>query len=412
MKTNANRATFLASLGAGLEYYDFIIYGLMAVYLGPLFFGAEESWISLLKIFGVFAVGYLTRPLGGLFFGMMGDTFGRKSTFVSVMLLMAVSTIAIGLLPTYKDVGALSAVLLIILRMVQGLSFGAELPGAITVVCEYAEVKDRGCRSGFVVSSVSVGSMLASFVLYLLTSTMNQEAILAWGWRIPFILGGSLAIVNYFIRLYLDETPEYLKDSAGKPPMKMQEPLLILLKLYLPQIFTGIGMTLLLSSLVIFVLYLPTYLSLYYHYLSSDVYLAMTGGLFWVALILPVAGLLADRCDKALLFRRSSLLISAAIYPLFWMLESGTLFALMAFMVIVQTGIALLTVCYFPLLAALFPTIARYTGIAASYNISYSLMAASPLMLTALIHLTGYKEVACLFLILCGLISAFSIKNK
>ncbi len=418
MTKPAIRATFLASLGAGLEYYDFIIYGMMAGHLSQLFFASDEPWIGLLKAFAVFAVGYLIRPFGGIFFGMLGDTFGRKKTFLSVMLLMALSTFSIGLLPTYAQIGPAASCLLVLLRILQGLSFGAELPGAITVVCEYAEKSKHGSYSGFVISSVSLGSMLASFILYLLTQNLAQAQILSWGWRIPFLLGGLLAVVNYFIRRYLQETPEFSRLQENKRqassqqssslPASIKEPLLCLLRSYQREVLLGIGMTGCVAALVIFALYLPTYLGSYYSYPASDIYLAMTWGLLWSALVLPVSGWLADWVGKARVFVGACLAFILCAFPLFKLLPGGGRMPLIAFMLIYQTVIALLTVCYFPLLAALFPTKVRYTGIAACYNITYAMMGAAPILITALIQYTNAPGSGIWFLIVCALISAGS----
>lgn len=403
MAISAKRATFLAGLGAGLEYYDFIIYGMMAGTLSTLFFSGDEAWIATIKAFGIFSVGYLARPFGGIFFGAVGDVLGRKRVFVTVMLLMALSTIAIGLLPTYEQVGASAAVLLVVLRVFQGISFGAELPGAITVVCEYAEKKSHGAYSGFVVSFVSLGSALASLVLYLVTNNFSHEALLAWAWRIPFILGGLLAIAIYFIRKHLGETPEFLKNQRAP-----NNPVKLLGKEWLREVILGIGLTLFQASLVIFVIFLPTYLKDYYHYAISDVYLAITCGLIWSAVALPLSGWVADRIGKMRLYAGVSLAFILLGLSLFSMLKGGGLYTLIGFMVIYQTIISLLSVCYFPILVESFPTAVRYTGIAACYNISYSIMGTMPAFVTSLIRYSGEQDSAIWFLIACAFISGVS----
>lgn len=386
MTTSARKAAWLSSLGAGLEYFDFIIYGMMAEYLSALFFVEDEAWLGLIKTFAIFAVGYLARPLGGIFFGMIGDTFGRKKTFLSVMLLMAAATFGIGLLPTYAQIGTLAPCLLVVFRLLQGISFGAELPGAMTVVCEYAERQNQGACTSIVIASTSVGAMLASLVLYLLSGAISREQILSWGWRIPFLLGGVLAVANYYIRNHLQETPEF--SSLQKNALRysaIKDPLIDLFHSYRWQLFQGIGMTLFLSSLVIVALYLPTYLTTHFGFSSPDVYLALFLSMFWSAIILPVCGRLADSIDKRVLFASTALVFVAGVFPLFALLKFQIFSALLIFMILYQTVIACVSSCYYPILASLFPTRMRYTGIAACYNISYSFMATLPLLLTTLI---------------------------
>lgn len=390
MKINARKATWLSSLGAGLEYFDFIIYGMMAEYLSVLFFVDDEAWLKLIKTFAIFAVGYLARPLGGIFFGMIGDTFGRKKTFLSVMLLMATATFGIGLLPTYTQIGALAPCLLLVFRMLQGISFGAELPGAITVVCEYAERQNQGACTSIVLASTTVGAILASSVLYLLSAMISREQILSWGWRIPFLLGGILAVANYYIRNHLQETPEFSSLQKSNPKYgAIKDPLIGLFRFYRWQLLQGIGMTLFISSLVITALYLPTYLTTHFDFNASDVYLAIFLSMVWVAVILPIFGCLADSIDKRVLFTSTALAFVAGAFPLFALLKYQNFSALLIFMFLYQTVIACASSCYYSILASLFPTRMRYTAIAACYNTSYSLTATLPLLLTTWINYTA-----------------------
>ncbi len=193
------RTTLLASIGAGLEYYDFIIYGLLASYLSTLFFPPHDGAAALIGTFAIFATGYLFRPIGGILFGMISDRYGRKKAFVSVMLLMALATCTIGLLPTYHQIGISAAYLLLLLRILQGLAFGAEIPGAITFVSEHANPYYRGTHCGFLVSSVGMGAVLASALNYFISRHFSSAMVLAWGWRIPFLIGSVLAIAGSWL---------------------------------------------------------------------------------------------------------------------------------------------------------------------------------------------------------------------
>lgn len=408
MKNKTAKAAWLTSLGAGLEYYDFIIYGLMAAYLGPLFFPGEDAAASLLKTFGIFALGYLVRPIGGVFFGSLGDLYGRKSTFLAVMLVMALSTFAIGLLPNYSQAGIWSPLLLILFRILQGISFGAELPGAITVICEYAQKSQQSSYTGYVVSSMSLGSILASAVLFLLSLILPQQQILDWGWRIPFLFGGLLALASYFIRKHLGETPEFTRSSHHLLPTNFQDPLKNLAKFYKKELILGIGLTWLHACLVIFYLYLPTYLSQNFDYFQTDIYFASMCGMIMSALSLPFAGVLSDKIGKTSMLMRVSTGFLFLCFGLFQMLHYSHISVLVFFMMLYQVVISFLVVSYLPLLSGLFPTRVRYTGIALCYNLTYSVMGCSPILVTFLIDYFNISSVAVLFLLANSCITAIS----
>lgn len=412
MAANERKATFLSSIGAGLEYYDFIIYGMMADKLSLLFFPADTAWLGLSKIFAIFAIGYFARPLGGIFFGLVGDTYGRKSSFVLVMSLMATATLGIGLLPTYEQIGFLAPCFLSLFRFLQGISVGAELPGAITVVCEHAEAPKHGVYSGIVIAGTGVGSILAFSLLYLLTIRLTPEQILTGYWRLPFLLGGVLAVVNYYIRQHLHETPEFIRmKSTSISSSSLKEPFVVLVRDFPLKLIQGVGMTLFTSSLVIGGLYLPTYLDHYYGYNSGDIYLATIGGLLWSVGALPFCGQLADRFDKKTMLTFTALGFSVCAFPLFSLLDLQSFVGLLAFMMLYQSVLAMATTCYFPLVSSLFPTAVRFTGIAFCYNFAYSAMATLPLVIMAMIR---YNEIPGTFicvLIMFALLSGASVKS-
>lgn len=400
MQDKAKKMAWLASLGAGLEYYDFIIYGMMATYLSPLFFPVDDKALGLLKVFGIFAVGYGVRPLGGVFFGAMGDIYGRKYAFLAVMALMAFSTFAIGLLPTYAMAGGISSFLLVFLRILQGLSFGAELPGAITVVCEYTAQQKQGKHTGYVISSVSIGAMLASFVLYLLSHYCSLQDIQEGLWRLPFLLGGSLALANFFIRKFLEETPAFarLQQSEEEKSKALVQPVKVLIREYWKRVLIGIGITWSGASLVMFSLYFPTYLSQYFSYNPEEVYYAITWGMVASAITIPWIGLLSDRVGKHVFILGTCLGFMTLSYSLFQMINHPGQGILVVFMILYQTVISCLTVCFWPLLAELFPTKVRYTGLAVCYNVTYSIMGCLPLVMTWFIQTLHTPQCGLVFL--------------
>lgn len=378
--------TFLASLGAGLEYYDFVIYALMTPFLAKLFFPKGDAFVALLTTLGIFAMGYALRPLGGVLAGVLADRFGRKSTFLVVMLVMASATFTMGLLPTYAAWGGVSALCLVLLRALQGMSFGAELPGAITVVSEYAQPQKRGVHCGFVVSSASFGSVLATCVLYFLNSRFSEALILEWAWRIPFLLGGLLAVVSYVLRASMDETPEFLHNKPLLKHTSFWGPLKTLFRNYMRTTFFACGLSLLPASLIITNIFYPTLLKGSYAYSQSDLYLATTYSLIWSALTTPFCGMLADIWGKERLFLTAAAAFIPTVLGAFMLLNLGTFSSLLTFMILNQIAISLLMSSYFALLADRFPVDVRYTGMAFCYNTVYVLASLLPMAYSSLMQ--------------------------
>ena len=207
------RTTLIASLGAGLEYYDFVVYALLAPFLRTAFFSQGDSHLSTLEALSLFAVGYIARPVGGVLFGSRGDRHGRKTTFLFTSGLMALTTLAIGFLPTYARIGAAAPVLLVTLRCLQGLSLGGELPSAITFVFEHTDSARHGQSCSAVVASITFGSLLATVLLQCLTAWLDAEAMAQWGWRVAFWSGGSLAIAILFVRYTVQESPLFVAQT-------------------------------------------------------------------------------------------------------------------------------------------------------------------------------------------------------
>ncbi len=374
MKKQPNSRIFLTlvSLGASLEYYDFVVYAMLSPYLNRAFFPDSQSEIPYLHTLGLFSVGYIARPFGGILFGSLGDRFGRRVTFVSVMLLMTLSTLLIGLLPTYSQIGAISGLLLILLRFFQGLSFGGELPGAITVVSEQTSPNKYGFHCGIIMSSVAFGSILASLVLQLLSRILTEEEILRWGWRCPFLFGGVLAIVSFAIRVSMQET------RSARKPGEHRIPIISLFKFHPLEVLLGSAIVLFPSALIVFMLYIPEYFSKYFNYALPDIYFSNTFSLLWAACCLPVFGLLSDRIGPTRILMATSFLFCLFIFPMFELVSEQSVACLALFLILIQTFIAALVTSYLPLLVTLFPESVRFTGIAFCYNIAYVLAGLTP----------------------------------
>ena len=209
-----------------------------------------------MKLLAFFALGYLARPLGGIIFGNQGDRIGRKPIFLFSILLMAFSTLIIGLLPAYHSIGISATIGLIFLRILQGMAFGAEIPGTVTFLVEHTQHYHRGRHIGFALSSISLGASLGSGIIFILSQNLSAVQMVNYGWRIPFLLGGSLALVGFFIRRKLQETPLFLayQNNNLKTNHKTnhQQPIVYLLQHYPRLIFLGISISLLSACFIVF----------------------------------------------------------------------------------------------------------------------------------------------------------------
>jgi len=213
-----------SSLGTLIEWYDFYIFGSLAVIISTKFFPADNPTAAFLSTLATFAAGFVVRPFGALFFGRLGDMIGRKYTFMVTLLIMGLSTVAIGLIPEYKTIGFMAPVLVLILRLLQGLALGGEYGGAATYVAEHAEPHRRGERTSWIQTTASFGLFISLAVILLTRKSMSDEAFMDWGWRLPFLISIFMVIVSYFIRRNMAESPIFQKVKAegkvSKNPLK------------------------------------------------------------------------------------------------------------------------------------------------------------------------------------------------
>lgn len=376
------RLLILTVIGSGLEYYDFVIYALSAHYISQTFFPGGAPWLDLFKTLFIFATGYIVRPIGGMIFGSLGDRFGRKKSFTTAILLMALATLGIAILPSYAHWGIASAVLLALFRVLQGISQGAELPGALTFMFEHADQKQRGFLTSVVTSGVGLGAMLGSFVYFILHGMFTEVQMQAYAWRFAFVIGGMVAIFSYLLRRYTLESPLF----AGVTIADDHQPLRQLIKTHRREVLTGIGLTLFAGCFIIYFLFIPQYLQQYFHYDPKLVYLLTTLGLGWSALLLPVCGRLSDTIGSQQQMRLSlaSMVIGAPL--MFYSLHWQNTAALIIFIFLYQTSTACLAACYPFLLANLFPTEVRYSGTALTYNTAFAIAGFTPLITAGLLH--------------------------
>ncbi|GAB3697685.1 MFS transporter [Nocardiopsis oceani] len=407
--TNPKRKVLTASLvGTSIEFYDFYIYATAAVLVFPyLFFPEGDMMAARLQSLATFAIAFVARPIGSWVFGHFGDRIGRKATLVASLLTMGIATIAIGLLPTYAQIGVAAPLLLAICRFGQGLGLGGEWGGAALLATENAPPGKRGFYGTFPQLGAPIGFFLANGVFLVLSQAMSDEAFLAYGWRIPFLLSTVLIIVGLWVRLTLHETPAFAKVVASGERVKT--PIVEVFRSNWPAVL--IGTLIMVATYVLF--YLMTVFSLGFGtdpenglgYERTEFLVFLLIGVLFFGLFTPVSGLLADRFGR----RPTLITVTVAIivfgFAMGPLMGSGGTVGVMAFLII---GLSLMGLTFGPMAAVLpelFPTKVRYTGASAAYNLA-SLLGASfaPYIATWLAGTFGLGWVGG-YLVLVGLIT-------
>ncbi|MGI9276518.1 MAG: MFS transporter [Endozoicomonas sp.] len=369
------KTLFIICIGGMLEAYDFIIYGLMITYISPLFFPGEEIQQSLIMAFSIFAVAYISRPLGGCIFGHQGDRYGRKKPLTSTLLLMAAATVAIGLLPDYKNLGLWAPILLFSFRFVQGLSMGGEAGGIYTYVSEVFEHK-KGLAIAFIASSMELGILLGHGIHSFLIRVLGKQAMNAFGWRIPFIFGGILGLVGYIIRRKSLESPAFVRiknqnQIAGLPVRELAQ--------YPRHCLCGtLLITMLSMTFLTFLIYIPTTLVVVGHPDGTPA----TGCYIVVATVLSnliLAFWLDTQSDKLMQLAIISLLILGV--PINWLIFNSTVNIVPLILLCgLLTSLSSMTSLF--LLTSLFPTPVRYSGISIVYGLGFAIGGTTPAVTT------------------------------
>nr|WP_277350733.1 MFS transporter [Streptomyces composti] len=394
------RAVKAASLGNAMEWFDFGIYAYLAGTIGRVFFPSGNDTVQLLSSFATFAVAFLVRPLGGMVFGPMGDKVGRKKVLALTMILMAVGTAAIGMLPTYAAVGFWSPLLLIVFRLLQGFSTGGEYGGASTFIAEYAPDKRRGYFGSFLELGTLAGYTGAAGLVTALTTWLGTDTMDDWGWRIPFLLAGPLGIVGIYLRLKLDDTPAYLKLEEGTVHIsEAADKVETTATGDLAKIFRQHWRTLLLCIALVgaynitdymVLSYMPTYLSDEMDYSETHGLLILVGTMVILMLIINQVGRLNDRVGRKPVLMAGMLGFFVLSAPAFLLVKQGSLVAVSGGMLLLGLSLVCLLGTMSAALPAMFPTSVRYGSLSVGYNLSASLFGGTtPLVITALISVTG-----------------------
>ncbi|NUT78966.1 MFS transporter [Pseudomonas sp. C1C7] len=393
-----------AGIGNFVEWFDFAVYGFLATTIAQQFFPSGDANAALLKTFAVFAVAFAFRPLGGIFFGMLGDKIGRKRTLAATILLMAAATTLIGLLPTYAAIGVMAPVLLSLIRCAQGFSAGGEYAGACAYLMEHAPNDKRAWYGSFIPVSTFAAFASAAVLAYALEASLSAEAMASWGWRLPFLVAAPLGLVGLYLRWKLDETPAF--QAVTEEHDVAHSPLKETLRNHgAAMCYLGAFVSLTALSFYMFTTYFTTYLQVAGGLSRATALLVSLIALVFAALICPVAGLYSDKVGRRRTVMTACGLLIVVVYPSFLMASSGSFAASVFGVMLLATGAVLCNVVTAALLSETFPTRTRYTASAVTYNMAYTLFGGTaPLMATWLISTTGSNLSPAFYLMIVGVL--------
>jgi len=408
-ETQKRRAILASYLGTTLEYYDFLLYGIAAALVFPkIFFVTLDPLAATLSSFATFAVGYFARPLGAIVFGHYGDKLGRKNVLVVTLVMMGAASTLIGLLPTYAQVGVLAPVLLVVLRLLQGIAMGGEWGGATLMSMEHAKPKGRGFAVSLVSAGGPTGAVLGTLVMTPF-SLLPSDQFLSWGWRVPFLISALLMVVGLVIRLKVTETPEYeaaRKAIAEKKSSTPSIPLVTVLRYNKGQILSGVlGGLAPLSFSTFAAAFLLNYAVEVGHSRPSAL-IAMTIANFFNIFTLPLFGALSDRVGRRPLMLTGAIGGIVLIWPIFLLVHNTSFYTLLLAMVLAMPVIqALMGGVFNTWISEKFAADVRYSGIALTFQIASTLGAGlSPLIATSLLSASNGKHpewVAAYFAAIC-----------
>ncbi|KZE32690.1 MFS transporter [Crenobacter luteus] len=375
----------LAALGGALEFYDFIIFVFFAAVIGELFFPPDmPDWLRQFQTFGIFAAGYLARPLGGIVMAHFGDLLGRKKMFTLSIVLMALPTLAMGFLPTYAAIGVAAPLLLLALRILQGAAIGGEVPGAWVFVAEHVPARHTGYACGTLTSGLTAGILLGSLVATWINTAWTPAEIRDGAWRLPFILGGAFGLIAMYLRRWLHETPVFAEMQAKKA-LAAELPLKTVVREHRRAVVVSMALTWLLSAgIVVVILMTPTYLQKQFAIAPALSLKANSVAIVCLTVGCVVAGLAIDRLGAGRTFVFGSLLLAASSYAFYASLgvapqQLFPLYALAGFAVGIVGAVPWVMV-------RAFPAAVRFSGLSFSYNLAYALFGGlTPMVVTLML---------------------------
>ncbi|MEV6294851.1 glycine betaine/L-proline transporter ProP [Streptomyces sp. NPDC051896] len=410
------RAVGASALGNCMEWFDFGVYSYLAATIGKVFFPGASPAAQVISSFATFAAAFVVRPLGGLFFGPLGDRVGRQRVLATTMIMMAVGTFAIGVVPGYATIGIAAPVLLLLARMVQGFSTGGEYGGATTFVAEYSPDRRRGFLSSWLDFGTFVGYALGSALVTVLNLALTDDQMLSWGWRIPFLIAGPLGVIGLYMRLKLEESPAFQQQLDEHEKAVAQESARSEFKDIIRSHWGGllvcVGLVLLYNVTNYMVTgYLPTYQTETLHRSSGSADLLVLVGMLWIVVLITFIGRLSDRVGRRPVYAVAAAAMIVLAVPAFQLIKAHGTWPPILGVLLLATLLACFAAPSAATLPALFPTAVRYAAMGIGFNFAVSAFGGTtPLVTAALVTATGDDLMPAYYLMLAGVIGLLTVK--
>ncbi len=398
-------------IGNAIETYDLSIYPFLSVYLVKAFFPNQNSYISLLNICGIFLFGYLARPIGAIIFGRIGDIYGRRKALVLSSLLMMIATGIVGILPTYHSIGYFAAILLLLFRMLQGISYGGEYTGSVIYLVEHATSNKRNTFSSIAVLGSNLGILLASVTCLIIILNFSENEIILGLWRIPFLLSLLFSVICFTLRAFIQE-PTYFqkllsKDKIDRRPMyqliKCQKNELILVA-----VLTCFGV---ITTYLLFV-YLVPYLVNILHYKTSIALTLNTLSITMLVSIIPFTGWAADKIGSDIIIPTCIVFLALLIIPYLYFISTSHYLIIIVLQIVITIPAAFYFATVPAFLVELINTSVRYRMISLGYNIAAAIFGGTtPLIVLSLVQKTNLPFIPGFYLLICAVITLSILKK-
>lgn len=407
------RRVLIASLvGSSIEWFDYFLYGTVAALVfNQLFFVNEDPTIGLMLAYATFALSFFIRPFGGIIFSHIGDKVGRKKTLVLTLSIMGLATFGMGLLPTYEMIGIWAPILLLILRLIQGLGIGGEWGGAMLLAVEYAPENKRGLYGSVPQMGVTIGMVMGTLALSIMT-LLPEEAFMTWGWRVPFILSALLVLFGLWIRKGIDETPSFKKVQESGDIPKL--PIVETFKKHWKEVLIAIGAKFVETApFYIFGTFIVSYATTQLGFSRTATLNTVMIATIITTILIPIMGSLSDRIGRKKLYVFGTVAMVLYAFPYFWLIHQGSVF-LLVLATIIGLGIiwAPITAVLGTMFSEIFSAEVRYTGISLGYQIGAAVAGGTaPLVATFLLRQydNSYVPVA-LYIIFTAIVSLIAIR--
>lgn len=414
LSSQDKRTLALSSLGGALEFYDFVIYVFYAKIISDLFFPSTLSpfW-AMLNTYGIFAAGYFFRPLGGIVMAHFGDLVGRKRLFSLSILLMSLPTLMIGILPTFETIGYAAPLLLLMMRIIQGIAIGGEIPAAWTFVSEHVPESRIGIANGLLTAGLSLGILLGALMSLLISVQFTEPDIHAWAWRIAFVAGGIFGLFALYLRSYLKETPVF-KAMQARKQLSKELPVQQVLVHHRSAVVIGMLFTWFLTGcVVVIILAMPNLLIGTFGYERALTFKMQSAAILMQMLGCILAGTLADRfgCARVMMAGATALAVTAGIfYQSLEHASHSTVFVLYMLLGLCSGTVGMVSCS----MVKMFPAPIRFSGISFSYNVSYAIVGGMTLPLIQI--LSQYSKIGAMYYIfalaIMAVCTAFVFKTK